>query len=131
MYLKLFTSFMLLQVYLAVESPANCPVCTCPNSDASQNFEPPIALYSKLSNEDLASTQDPLPGIHIAPNEISDSAERFSRELLQVKKNLRNLRKATFHATSVLFACLFYRFWQTIRRLRRKISLCRHFQFGR
>lgn len=102
MFLKFFASFVLLQVHLAVELPANCPVCTCPSSEPSQNFKPQIEIYSKQSNEDVASTQHPLTANHMGPNEISDSADRFSRELLQVKKKTITLKKKCY-STSVIF----------------------------
>lgn len=84
-FLKIFFAFLLLEMHLAVEIPANCPVCRCPNDDESETHEPPVTLYSKQSNEDLASVEHSSTGSHIVPNEISNSAELFSREFLRVR----------------------------------------------
>lgn len=127
--LNISIAFLLLRMHLAVELPANCPICTCPNS--VENVETPVGIYSKQSNENLASIQQPSPVIHMGPNEISNSAELFSREILHVNFPISfdNFRGDNFYNSSIIFAFLF-RFWLHIHRLQRKISLCHRFQFG-
>lgn len=81
---------------IAAETPGNCPVCTCPNSDQPQKNEPPnfdaqsseqhSVIYAKRSSEDFESVQQPSSGIHMGPNELFDSAEMFSTRIFQVSK---------------------------------------------
>lgn len=87
--LKIFTAFMSLQMLLVTSQvPENCPVCRCPSTEQRISFEPPASVYSKESNDDLmlsASAAPQLGGpIHMGPNEIAESAQLFSREILKV-----------------------------------------------
>lgn len=97
--LKTFAAFMTLQMLLvASRAPDNCPIYTCPNGDRPIAYQRQPSLFSRLDPEDdytpsappvrqapqQPPRQPPSTGFHIGPNEISESAGLFSREILKV-----------------------------------------------
>lgn len=99
---------MSVQVLLAAERPVNCPVCTCPNSELPQRFEPPAIIYSKETNENLEPIKQSLPGVHMGPNEISNSAELFSREILKVNDCFHSHFKELIFSLIIFMIVIFF-----------------------
>lgn len=90
MVLNIFAALMALQMLLvASQAPESCPIYTCPNGDRPIIFQQPPPLFSRIDTaDDLApsatSAQQSSSGYHMGPNEISESAQSFSREILKV-----------------------------------------------
>lgn len=69
---------------MASQSSESCPVYTCPNGDNPIIFPQPPPLFSKVDTNDDLILSATSSGFHMGPNEITESAQLFSQEILKV-----------------------------------------------